>query len=125
MSSVWRTQLVADLGCDLGESPSWDANSDKLLSVDINGKTIFILDASGTSTGENTQTQAHPWHGSEVISPHSTTQHHTAPHSATSADNQSYNIMQWLFVLCQISTTILSGRIIIIIIIISCPLISV
>lgn len=27
-----------------GESPSWDGQSARLLSVDINGKKIFVLD---------------------------------------------------------------------------------
>lgn len=36
--------------CDLGESPSWDGAAQKLLFVDINGKTIYIWD--GSSTGE-------------------------------------------------------------------------
>ncbi len=36
-------QLVSDVAADLGESPSWDAEADQLLSVDINGKTIHIL----------------------------------------------------------------------------------
>ena len=38
------SQLVADCACDLGESPSWDEQSNKLLSVDINGKSIYVWD---------------------------------------------------------------------------------
>jgi sugar lactone lactonase YvrE len=37
-------QLECDVRATLGESPSWDEQSARLLSVDINGKLIFVYD---------------------------------------------------------------------------------
>lgn len=48
-------QLFCDLGCDLGESPSWDGKAQKLLSVDINHKRIYICDATGSDPGARLQ----------------------------------------------------------------------
>ncbi len=44
--------MSLDSKCDLGESPIWDERTQRLYFVDINSKTIHVMNASATETSQ-------------------------------------------------------------------------